>query len=358
MDYKDDNFGEVIYPNYNKRFSGVTATTLYTGRLVQKEHSVVTFGYPLADDIPHLSFWQMVKLLRKPLPDGRYRIFHARRNVEMARGIVLRKLFGAKIHLLFTSTAQRHHTWSTRFFYHRMDKLLATSERTASYLRIPADVIVPHGVDITKYVPTDNVAEAWAKLGLPGERGVGIFGRVRPSKGIYEFVHALCKVLPDFPGYTGVICGETTPPFAKFVDELKAHIAAKNLSDRFVWLDRMPIEKAPEFFQAMTVAAAVARLEGFGLTCLEGMACGTPFVGTRTGAYEMIIREGVDGMLVPCESVDPLADVFRTMLSKSPEELEEMGRAARQRIVDEFTIEKEASSLVNFYRSCWEESAR
>ncbi|MFT6793932.1 MAG: mannosyltransferase [Rubritalea sp.] len=62
-----------------------------------------------------LTFRQFTKLCKSTHPDGEPRIFHARRNDEMIQSLIAKKLFGAKIKIVFTSTAQRHHSRFTRW---------------------------------------------------------------------------------------------------------------------------------------------------------------------------------------------------------------------------------------------------
>lgn len=47
--------------------------------------------------------------------------------------------------------------------------------------------------------------------------------------------------------------------------------------------------------------------EGFGLVAAESHACGTPVIATDQGALREVVRDGVDGMLVPPGDVDALA---------------------------------------------------
>jgi len=94
---------------------------------------------------------------------------------------------------------------------------------------------------------------------------------------------------------------------------------------------------------------AASRNEGFGLTCLEAMASGVPVVATRTGGFEMVARPGVDGYLVPCQDPDALAAAVGEALADAAR-LEAMGRAARRRVLDAFTVEREARDLVAQYR--------
>ncbi|MDR2844876.1 MAG: glycosyltransferase family 4 protein, partial [Puniceicoccales bacterium] len=321
---------EVILPNLNSRFSGVTAATVAVVPHQQAGVGLAQVGYPLALDIPRLSWWQLFKLTAKPLPSGRPRIFHTRRNIEMVAGLLLKHVFRRRLHLLFTSVAQRHHTWFTRFLYHRMDTVISPSPRSASFLRCPVKAIVPHGVDTVNYFPAEDRAKAWAEGGVSGKYGIGIFGRVRPQKGLQEFVDALCEVLPRHPDFTAIIVGETTPKFAAFVNRLKEKIRECGLESRFCWLGKLPFKDIPLWFRRVSLVAAVSHNEGFGLTCLEAMASGTPVIGTRTGAFDMVIRDGTDGLLVPCKDTAALAAAFERLLA-DPANLEVMGRAARQR---------------------------
>jgi len=79
-------------------------------------------------------------------------IWHARRNNEMIVGVLLRSL-GWPLKLVFTSAAQRHHSWITRWLIRKMDAIIATNDISASFLKRDATVI-PHGVDTKLYKAT------------------------------------------------------------------------------------------------------------------------------------------------------------------------------------------------------------
>lgn len=339
---------EVILPNLNARFSGVTAATVAVVPHQQSGVRLAQVGHPLPLDIPRLTWRQLFRLTGRPLPNGRPRIFHARRNIEMCAGLLLKHVFRRHLHLIFTSVAQRHHTRFTRFLYHRMDTVLSPSPRSASFLRRPVQAVIPHGVDTAVYHPAPDRARAWAEGGLSGKYGIGIFGRVRPQKGLQEFVDALCEVLPRHPDFTAVITGETTPKFAAFENRLKQKIRERGLENRFHWLGKLPFAEIPGWFQRVSLVAAISHNEGFGLTCLEAMASGAPVIGTQTGAFDLVIRDGVDGLVIPCRDTGALITAFDKLLGDSAR-LAEMGRAARQRVCDTFQIQQEAAGLNRLY---------
>ena len=155
-------------------------------------------------------------------------IWHARRNDEMIVGVLLRAL-GWPLKLVFTSAAQRHHTWITRWLIRRMDAIIATNEISASFLKRDATVI-PHGVDIDTYAPPADRAAAFAEAKLPGRYAIGCFGRVRAQKGTDVFVDAMCRLLPRYPDFTAVIVGAIVPEQTIFANDLKKRIEAAGLA--------------------------------------------------------------------------------------------------------------------------------
>lgn len=89
--------------------------------------------------------------------------------------------------------------------------------------------------------------------------------------------------------------------------------------------------------------------EASSFSLMEQMATGKPIVTSDHGGSKEIVRDGVDGYVVPAETVDPLADALRKLLADSSHRAE-MGQSARQRIVDEFSVERFSERTVEAYR--------
>ncbi|MBL50243.1 MAG: hypothetical protein CMP28_15035 [Roseibacillus sp.] len=341
---------EVILGNSNPRFSGVTSTMLQTLPGVCSAIPVAVLGpHHLPDDVPSLTFREFVKLCRQPLRSGRHRIFHARRNNEMIQALLARKLFGARIKIAFTSTAQRQHTWLTKWLIAQMDGLLTTCTGAAAVLDRPPDRMIPHGVDLKTYAPPSSKQEGWKALGLPGDYGVGVFGRVRPQKGIDILIEAALPLLAKHPGPTLVIVGETTPKFRAYQEHLEGMVAEAGLTERVHFLGKQPHDKLPGLFQGMSLVVALSRNEGFGLTVLEAMASGCAVLASHTGAWRDIIREGTDGATVPCDDIPATRAALDQLFSNS-DSLESTGAAGRQRVEDKYEVAMEAKALVDYYR--------
>ena len=142
---------------------------------------IATIGPGLPDSLPKMRWWQLPSLLGLPA-SGRRRIWHARRNTEMVMGLVLRTIFRAPMHLLFTSAAQRSHQPFTKWLIGKMDAVIATSARSGSYLDVPHEVVM-HGIDLDLFHPPRGGEDDFAASGLPGRFAVGCFGRIRRAEG-------------------------------------------------------------------------------------------------------------------------------------------------------------------------------
>ncbi|MFL5089217.1 MAG: glycosyltransferase family 4 protein [Xanthobacteraceae bacterium] len=342
---------ELIVPNLNWRYSGVTATNRALAPLMANHCRVAWLGPHRPASIPRLGIIELLRLRFRPPRRRAVRIWHARRNVEMIVGVLLRAL-GFRLGLVFTSAAQRHHTWITRFLIARMDAIIATTEAAASYLRRTCTVI-HHGVDTELYRPPADRQEALAAAGLPGKYGIGAFGRVRPQKGTDVFIAAMCRLLPHYPDFTAIVIGRVTLEHRVFFERLRSEVEKAGLRDRVHFLGELPIAEVPRWYQRIAIYAFASREEGFGLTLVEAMAAGTALVAARAGAAETVVSDGDTGVLVAPGDVDQLVRALEPLM-REPQRAADMGRRARDRAVAQFSLAREAERIAAVYRQIWE----
>jgi mannosyltransferase len=333
---------QLIVPNLHRRYSGVTATNRMVAPKLAKLFRAAWFGSNAPDGIARLSVADLLGLWRHDAP----LIWHARRNNEMIAGVLLRAL-GWPLKLVFTSAAQRHHKWLTRWLIRQMDAIIATSELSASYLKREATVIT-HGVDTEVYAPPADRAAAFAESGLPGRYAIGCFGRVRAQKGSDVFVDAMVKLLPRYPDFTAVMVGAVTPEQASFANDLKKRIADAGLASRIIITGELAIEQVQRWYRRLTIYAFTSRNEGFGLTLIEAMAAGAALVASRAGAAELVVEEGVTGKLTPCGDAEALAAALEPLM-RDPGAAATMGARARQRVLEKFSLDVEANRIAEIY---------
>lgn len=343
----ENNFArdlQLIVPNLHRRYSGVTATNRMVAPKLAKMFRAAWFGSHAPAGISLIGLSGLAKLWRRRAP----LIWHARRNDEMIAGVLLRTL-GWPLKLVFTSAAQRHHTWLTRWLINRMDAIIATSTLSAAFLKRDATVVM-HGVDTDRYAPPVDRAAAFAEGKLPGRYAIGCFGRVRAQKGSDVFVEAMCRLLPRYPDFSAVMVGAIVREQQGFAGGLKARIAEAGLQSRIVMTGEIDIEEVQRWYQRLTIYAFTSRNEGFGLTLIEAMASGTALVASRAGAAEFVVEDGVTGVLTPPGDVDALVGALEPLM-RDPAAAMAMGARARQRVLEKFSLDAEANAIAAVYRT-------
>ena len=335
---------QLIVPNLHRRYSGVTATNRMVAPKLAKAFRAAWLGPDAPEGIARMGVVGLLKLWRRRTP----LIWHARRNDEMIIGVLLR-LLGWPLRLVFTSAAQRHHTWITRWLIGRMDAIIATNDISASFLKRPA-IVIPHGVDTDCYAPPSDRAAAFAEAGLPGRYASGCFGRVRAQKGSDVFVEAMCRLLPRYPDFTAVMVGAITPEHSGFASDLKTRIEAAGLQSRIVITGELPIKHVQRWYQRLTIYAFTSRNEGFGLTLIEAMSVGAALVASRAGAAELAVEDGVTGVLTPPGDADALVAALESLM-RDPIAAAAMGERGRARVLEKFSLEAEANRIAEVYRT-------
>jgi glycosyltransferase involved in cell wall biosynthesis len=340
----------VIAPSFAGRFSGVTSTLIAVVPEIARYVPIIATGTHLSSAVPQASLRLALRVSRR----GPRRIWHARRNTEMLAGLFLRHVLRYPLILVWTSAAQRWHTWFTRFLYRRMDALIATTRKAAGFLECPATVVC-HGVNVRAYHPPEDRDAERRDKALPGRRNLGIFGRVRPQKGTGDLVAALIEVLPRHPDWGVVIIGQTTEKHRGYERELINKVQAARLEERVRFIGFIPdFHEIPSWYRALDLVVCASRTEGFGVTCLEAMASGCPVVATEAGAWPDLVSEGEDGWLAKPGDPADLARALNLAFATDEKKFAAIGRRAREKVVGQFAIESEAAGIVGVYRKLFE----
>lgn len=339
---------EVIAPNFKRRLSGVTSTVVALVPLQAESLGIATLGPGLPDGFPKLGASDLLKLWKRPSRRP-FRIFHARRNVEMMAGIVMRDVLRMPMRLVFTSAAQRHHTRWTKFLISRMNAVIATSRRSAAYLDVAATIVL-HGIALERFAPDGPLPDGPLAERLRSVRIVGCSGRIRHQKGTDVFVDAMLDLLPRHPEWSAVITGRTTPDHAGFKTGLKARIDAAGLSDRILFTGE--VDDIAPWFRRFDLYVAPPRNEGFGLTPLEAMAARTAVVASDAGAFRDLIVEGKTGRIVPVGDAGALVAAIEPYLSDEALR-ERTADAGFEDVRTRFPLAREAAEIGAVYERLW-----
>jgi glycosyltransferase involved in cell wall biosynthesis len=131
-------------------------------------------------------------------------------------------------------------------------------------------------------------------------------------------------------------------------NELQTKAEKLNISDDVLFYGAVPHNKVPEMYNMIDIAVFPSVWESFGVSNLEAAACELPQVASKVGGFNEIIDDGVTGFLV--EPANPNA--FAEKISKliTDENLRErMGKAAREKVIEEFDWNKNVEQMIIEY---------
>jgi glycosyltransferase involved in cell wall biosynthesis len=124
-----------------------------------------------------------------------------------------------------------------------------------------------------------------------------------------------------------------------------------NLDGKVRFLGRQNRSQVAEAMRRCTVFALPSRYEGLGCVYLEAMSAGRAVIGCRGQGIEEVIQDGVNGWLVDPDDQKGLTDALSSLLPNL-ELRRQMGEAARQTILQGFTLGYQAARLTRLYREC------
>ncbi len=341
---------ELIVTNFNRNFTGVSATAASVLRCQVPRYDLALAGHPLPGCPDPITRAEAAALSKTPPPGRPFTIWHVRRNPEMRAALWVRDVLRRPVRIVFTSAAIRRHSAFPRWLISRMDAVIATTDAAAGF--VPhVRAVAPHGVDTGRFTPAPDRAAAWAETGYPGTHGVATIGRIRPEKGTDRFVEAMLRLLPHRPGLTALVIGRAARADQAFLDRLKAQIAQAGLTDRILFPGEVAPDDLPALMRALSAVVQLPRYEGYGMTPLEGMASGVPFVATDAGYYRSFSTQGRAGVIVPDDPAQA-ADALAALLS-DPGRHAAMASDARQLACREFSVTREADTIAGVYDALW-----
>ncbi|WP_406650502.1 glycosyltransferase family 4 protein [Aliisedimentitalea scapharcae] len=342
---------ELFVTNFNRNFTGVSATAANVIRQQARSRDLRLVGHPLPGCPAPISVAQARQLSRSPPRGKEFSIWHVRRNPEMRAALWARDVLRLPIRIVFTSAAQRRHSAYPRWLISRMDAVIATTEAAATY--VPnVRAVVPHGVDTALFVPAHDRSALWKSLGYGGRCGIATIGRIRPEKGTDLFVDAMIRLLPSLTGATALVIGRAAREHSSFLKDLQSRVRAAGLSDRILFPGEISSTDLPELMRGLSLVMQLPRYEGYGMAPLEGMASGVPFIGSDTGYYRAFSAQGRGGLIVPLETSQQAAQAAQALLD-DPHRHAALSRAARDIAENSFSISTEADGIEAVYDQLW-----
>jgi glycosyltransferase involved in cell wall biosynthesis len=233
------------------------------------------------------------------------------------------------------ATMPRLLIWRLEREYERCDYIIVPSriagQSFAAGLREKA-IVVNAGVDHHFFSPP-AVVEPRAIF------RVCYVGRVELAKGVPYLLQAWKQL--DLANAELVLAGEIAP-------EMDAVIKEYGLPNvRFT--GTLPPSQVAECYRVSHLFAFPSVNEGLARVLFEAMACGLPVVATERSGAEDLIMQGVEGTIVPARDAGALAAAILWHY-QNPHASVEMGKAARARVEQQFTLAHYEERLIGVYR--------
>jgi len=259
---------------------------------------------------------------------------HSRRGADVLGGIAAR-LAGVKC-VLSRRVDNPESPFVAKLKYRLYHRVITISNGIREVLLsegVPADrvVCVHSAVDVEKY---DRPADRdWfiSEFQLPeNSRVLAVIAQLIPRKGHRHLFAALPAVLEKHPELQLLLFGK-----GSLQDELQQQIRQQGLQDHVRLIGfREDLERVlPNLYGVVHPAD----MEGLGVSLLQAAAAGVPIIGTDAGGIPEIVRDGINGILIPPQDVGALKQALLKLLADEPQ-AREMGQAGREIVRGQFSI--------------------
>lgn len=204
--------------------------------------------------------------------------------------------------------------------------------------------LVPSGVNEEMFRPEGPVAPRH-----PTRPRILTVGRMVERKGFQDVVRAL----PAVPEAECVVVGGPPAdllPADGFARRLRTLAESCGVADRVKLVGAVPREEMGAWYRSADLLVAAPWYEPFGLTPLEGMACGVPVIGTNVGGIADTVVDGLTGDLVPPRDPRALGAAIRRLLADRVRRFA-YATAALDRIRSRYSWKRCAEQLSAVYAS-------
>ncbi|BAY30337.1 group 1 glycosyl transferase [Nostoc carneum NIES-2107] len=207
--------------------------------------------------------------------------------------------------------------------------------------------VIPNGFDTSLFKPSNEARlSVREELSLSPESFIiGSLARYDQMKDHANFLRSAALLVKDFPEVHFLLAGNQVEPENQSLYQL---IQDLGIVERIHLLgERRDIPRLSAALDILTSSSAYG--EAFPLVVGEAMSCGVPCVVTDVGDSAWIV--GNTGRVVPPRNSEALANAWKDLIELGLEDREALGRAARARIIEHFSLDSIVDQYENLYES-------
>jgi glycosyltransferase involved in cell wall biosynthesis len=225
--------------------------------------------------------------------------------------------------------------------FFNFDLVIAVSENVAEALKKHLDSIhhdrvqtLYSGIDLTVFKPLPELKKEW---------DLAFMGRLESMKSVDLFPEMLSILKHGFPRLIMMMTGE-----GSLKDQVFDEFREKGVVSMVVYKGVVDPEEVPVLINKSRIFLYPSRQEPFGLSIVEAMACGVPVVTTNVFGPREIVWNNHDGVTVPPDDVEALAEAVEILL-KDKELRNRLGRNAVKTAHERYDIKQYAKQLLGIY---------
>lgn len=217
-------------------------------------------------------------------------------------------------------------------------------------------MVIRNGVDMSLYAGRTNSSHVRRDLGIPDSSPIVVMiARLNPQKGVDDFITAASLLRQSHPDVRFLIVGAKLQlqegVFShdrEYLQELKQLAADLGVGKSVIFAGHRT--DTPEILAQAAISVLPSHSEGLSNTLLESMAAGIPTVATNVGGNPELVKDQVNGILIPVKSPEHLAQAMRVILDDS-QLAHRFGREAKSMATEGFSLEKMTADTQALYRA-------
>ncbi len=215
--------------------------------------------------------------------------------------------------------------------------------------------VIRNGIDLSRYQPGRVAPNIRQALAIPESAPlVVLVARLNPSKGIDDFIRAAAMIAPRMPDARFLVVGadlrsldgEATED-TTYRSSLQQLATSLGVGQQVIFAGHR--DDIPDILATAALSVLPSHSEGLSNTLLESMAAGVPIIATDVGGNPELVKEGINGQLVPVRSPEHLAAAMEQLLG-DPEQRAMMGERARRMAWSDYSLAGMAAKTQRFYR--------
>lgn len=236
--------------------------------------------------------------------------------------------------------------WFEKMALQNADSLISvsryTAQKTAEIFSLKKEAtVIPNSVEVEEFKPRSEKINSNQLL---------YFGSIIRKKGVLELAHIFNELHTEKPQATLLLVGKDVQDIFEKISTLELFWSRLSITakERVTYVPEVTREEIKEYINSSAVVVFPSFAEAFPMAWLEAMSMEKPLVTSNIGWAQELMLDGSTGFTV--NPSDHRAYAVRiSELLENPEKARTMGRAARQRIVDNFSSQSVTHSNLEFY---------